>query len=30
VTYGLLDEVCRPEAEIRRLPGPPIGFRPLR
>jgi ATP-dependent Clp protease, protease subunit len=30
VAYGLLDEVSRPEAEIRRLPGPPIGFRPLR
>jgi ATP-dependent Clp protease protease subunit len=30
VSYGLLDEVCGPEAEIRRLPGPPIGFRPLR
>jgi ATP-dependent Clp protease protease subunit len=30
VSYGLLDEVCRPEAEIRRLPGPPIGFRPTR
>lgn len=30
VTYGLIDEVCRPEAEIHRLPGPPIGFRPQR
>jgi ATP-dependent Clp protease protease subunit len=30
VTYGLIDEVCRPEADIRRLPGPPIGFRPQR
>jgi ATP-dependent Clp protease protease subunit len=30
VAYGLLDEVCRPEADIRRLPGPPIGFRPQR
>jgi ATP-dependent Clp protease, protease subunit len=30
VSYGLLDEVCRPEAEIHRLPGPPIGFRPTR
>jgi ATP-dependent Clp protease protease subunit len=30
VTYGLLDEVCRSDAEIRRLPGPPIGFRPSR
>ena len=30
--YGLLDEVCRPDADIRTLPGspPPIGFRPLR
>jgi ATP-dependent Clp protease protease subunit len=30
VTYGLLDEVCRPEAEIHHMPGPPIGFRPQR
>ena len=30
VAYGLVDEVCGPEAEIHRLPGPPIGFRPLR
>jgi ATP-dependent Clp protease protease subunit len=30
VDYGLLDEVCRPDADIRRLPGPPIGFRPVR
>jgi ATP-dependent Clp protease protease subunit len=30
VSYGVIDEVCRPEAEIRRLPGPPIGFRPQR
>ncbi len=30
VDYGLLDEICRPDADIRRLPGPPIGFRPLR
>jgi ATP-dependent Clp protease protease subunit len=30
VTYGLLDEVCRPDAEIRHMPGPPIGFRPQR
>jgi ATP-dependent Clp protease protease subunit len=29
-TYGLIDEVCRPDAEIRRLPGPAIGFRPQR
>jgi len=31
--YGILDEVSRPDADIRRLPGtepPPIGFRPLR
>ncbi len=31
--YGLLDEVSRPDADIRPLPGtepPPIGFRPLR
>lgn len=28
VAYGLLDEVCTPEAEIRHLPGPPFGFRP--
>lgn len=31
--YGILDEVSRPEAPIRRLPGsgpPPMGFRPLR
>ena len=35
VDYGILDEVSRPDADIRRLPGsepepPPIGFRPLR
>ncbi len=35
VEYGIVDEVCRPDAAIRRLPGtapepPPIGFRPLR
>ena len=35
VEYGILDEVSRPDATIRRLPGsgpepPPIGFRPLR
>ena len=35
VEYGILDEVSRPDAAIRRLPGsgpepPPIGFRPLR
>jgi ATP-dependent Clp protease protease subunit len=29
--YGLLDEVCRPDADVHPLPGsPPIGFRPLR
>jgi ATP-dependent Clp protease protease subunit len=31
--YGILDEVCRPDAPVRRLPGsgpPPMGFRPLR
>jgi ATP-dependent Clp protease, protease subunit len=27
---GLIDEVCRPDAEIHKLPGPPIGFRPRR
>jgi ATP-dependent Clp protease protease subunit len=33
VAYGLIDEVSRPDAPIRRLPGPgaaPMGFRPLR
>ena len=33
VEYGILDEVCRPDAPDRRLPGgepPPMGFRPLR
>jgi ATP-dependent Clp protease protease subunit len=33
VQYGLIDEVSRPDAPIRRLPGPgpaPMGFRPLR
>jgi ATP-dependent Clp protease, protease subunit len=33
VEYGLIDEVSRPEAPIRRLPGTgpaPMGFRPLR
>jgi ATP-dependent Clp protease protease subunit len=32
VDYGLVDEVSRPDAPIRRLPGPgstPMGFRPL-
>jgi ATP-dependent Clp protease protease subunit len=28
VTYGLIDEICRPDAEIRQLPGAPFGFRP--
>jgi ATP-dependent Clp protease, protease subunit len=31
--YGILDEVARPDAPVRRLPGsgpPPMGFRPLR
>ena len=28
VRYGLVDEVCRPEATIHRLPSWPIGFRP--
>jgi ATP-dependent Clp protease, protease subunit len=30
LAYGLIDEICRPEAEIHHLPGPPIGFRPRR
>jgi len=30
VGYGLVDEVCRPDAEIHRLPGRPVGFRPGR
>jgi ATP-dependent Clp protease protease subunit len=33
VAYGILDEVLRPDAPVRRLPGsepPPMGFRPLR
>jgi ATP-dependent Clp protease protease subunit len=30
LAYGILDEVCRPDAQIRQLPGPPIGFRPHR
>jgi ATP-dependent Clp protease protease subunit len=25
-TYGLIDEIVRPDAEIHRLPGRPIGF----
>ena len=31
--YGILDEVARPDAPVRPLPGtgpPPMGFRPLR
>lgn len=31
--YGILDEVCRPDTPVARLPGsgpPPMGFRPLR
>ena len=33
VAYGILDEVSRPDAPVRRLPGsepPPLGFRPVR
>jgi ATP-dependent Clp protease protease subunit len=33
LAYGILDEVSRPDAPVRRLPGsgpPPMGFRPLR
>ena len=33
VGYGIVDEVCGPDAAVRRLPGsgpPPVGFRPLR
>ena len=30
VSYGLVDEICRPEAEIHQLPGTPMGFRPRR
>jgi ATP-dependent Clp protease, protease subunit len=30
LAYGLIDEICRPDAEIHQLPGPPIGFRPRR
>jgi hypothetical protein len=34
VDYGIVDEVCSPEAAMHRLPGagfgpPPMGFRPL-
>jgi ATP-dependent Clp protease protease subunit len=28
--FGLLDEISRPQGEIRQMPGPPIGFRPRR
>jgi len=31
--YGILDEVARPDAPVRQLPGtgpPPMGFRPVR
>ena len=28
--YGLIDEVCRPDAAIHQLPSSPIGFRPRR
>ncbi len=28
LSYGLLDEICRPDAEIHQMPGPPIGYRP--
>jgi ATP-dependent Clp protease protease subunit len=33
VAYGLIDQVCEPAADVRRLPpppGPPMGFRPQR
>jgi ATP-dependent Clp protease protease subunit len=33
LAYGILDEVSRPDAPVRRMPGsgpPPMGFRPLR
>ena len=33
LAYGILDEVARPDAPVRRLPGtgpPPMGFRPVR
>ncbi len=33
VEYGIVDEVARPDAVVRTLPGPgspPLGFRPLR
>ncbi len=28
VEYGLIDEVCRPDADVYRLPGRPMGFQP--
>jgi ATP-dependent Clp protease protease subunit len=28
--FGLIEEICRPQGEIRQMPGPPVGFRPLR
>jgi ATP-dependent Clp protease, protease subunit len=30
VAYGIIDEVCRPDAPIHQLPGPPMGFHPRR
>jgi ATP-dependent Clp protease protease subunit len=30
LAYRLIDEICRPDAEIHQMPGPPIGFRPRR
>jgi ATP-dependent Clp protease protease subunit len=30
LTFGLLDEISRPQGEIHQMPGPPIGFRPRR
>lgn len=30
LAYGLIDEICRPEAKIHQMPGPPIGFQPRR
>jgi ATP-dependent protease ClpP protease subunit len=33
LAYGILDEVARPDAPVRQLPGtgpPPMGFRPVR
>ncbi len=30
LAYGLIDEVCRPDAAIHQLSSPPIGFRPRR